>query len=288
MSAAIAVGLAGYANAQDPAAAPPFPVVNDLPEGWDMDGKGMPLDVLGAKIGMPRAEAVSSIAAGLEIDPATGHETGMETGVGDQYGVQVFFGYVQDWYVGKYPADGTKDWVGLYFTTGVTGERLTGIARTTEWPQGLQPRKPDIEKALVDKYGPPSFSQQSRHYWVFHKGAKYDFDAAIYDTLRRPTDEPVGCVYRVNGALTYNYEPVPPPGSPLARRGDAALQKDCNVVLMATLGGGSAEGLVGKLEISVAGFKRFYESAIATDVFLDEALAEKAAGSSGPSTAPKL
>ena len=96
MTAAAACALVGLACAQD-AGAPPFPLVNDLPEGWDMGGADMPIDVLGVKVGMPREQAVQTVMSGLEIDPNSIVESAQEKGIADQYGTQVFFKHVYWW-----------------------------------------------------------------------------------------------------------------------------------------------------------------------------------------------
>lgn len=290
---ATATLVAGVSVAQEPA--PPFPVVNDLPEGWDMGGAEMPVDILGVKIGMSREDAVRTAATAMEADPTTGRWQSQETGIGDQYGTQVFFRHDYLWQLTTNfgSREVASDLLSLYFTPGTSGERLAAFNRVTTWPGGggLEPRLPDVEKVLIEKYGPPSYRQSSHFYWAYHNGQKVEINDANFDffrKVRRSLDTPEACMSQNTGAVHYAYEEVPSPHSTLKRRGDEALKKDCNVVLFVKLNPGSSAGLVGSMEIHISAPKRIYENSVTTDAFLDKALEDAAAASSGPSTAPKL
>ena len=284
-----AVSISAFALAQEPA--PSFPVVNDLPEGWDMGGADMPVDILGVKIGMPREQAVATISSELPIDPTTIVESAQEKGIADQYGTQVFFKYVYWWNAWTPQGGASRDYVQLSFSTGISGERVTGIQRKTEW-SSEKPRVAAIEAALTTKYGPPTYSSDlgggKVFAWGYFQGQKFQIDEATARRLDATPDAP-GCLWNFLTVPTYDYEPEPMPGSAQGRRHFESLKKDCNVVMTVTISYDSdSPGLVRSMETLMAGPKRIYENFLATDVFLDKALEEAVGNASGGPAAPKL
>ena len=135
---AAALLLAGAAFAQAPGEAPPFPVQNDLPEGWEMNGAPVPLDILGVKIGMARAEAQAAAVAGMEVDASAGRLEEEETGISGDYGISAFFRYPWGVFVEKSSAD-SSDSLSLTLSTGVSGERVIAATRETRWQGEAQP-----------------------------------------------------------------------------------------------------------------------------------------------------
>ena len=291
MTAAAACALVGLACAQD-AGAPPFPLVNDLPEGWDMGGADMPIDVLGVKVGMPREQAVQTVMSGLEIDPNSIVESAQEKGIADQYGTQVFFKHVYWWNGSTNSAAPTQDYVQLSFSTGISGERVIGMTRRTSWSTDL-PRFPDLEQALTAKYGPPTYvakppNARASYYWGYYGGQKFTLDDAAAKRIDATAD-PSGCLWNLNAVPTYDYEPEPYPGSPTERRYIDKLKKDCNVVLAIVLQPDSdSPGLVRQMELLMVAPKRIAENFPATDAFLDKALEEEIAKGKAGAPAPKL
>lgn len=291
-----AVALAGSSPAQDPGPAPPFPVQNDLSEGWDMGGADMPIDVLGVKIGMPREAAVQAVSGNLQIDPNTIVESAQEKGISDQYGTSVFFKYVYWWNAATASSADTYDSIQLSFSTGISGERVTGLTRRTQWKSNA-PRLPDLEKALTDKYGTPSFAFDGNsggkvYYWGYYAGQKVALDDATGALLAAnrldPSADGPGCLWNIASVASYDYEPEAQPGAP-ERRHYEKMKKDCSAVMVITLApDSSAAGLVNVMELVVQGPKRIGENFIATDAFLDTALADAIANSSGGAPAPKL
>lgn len=289
LSAVAAIALAGAALAQNPGA-PPFPVQNDLPEGWDMDGADMPIDVLGVKLGMPREQAVQTVSSALAIDPNTIVESAQEKGIADQYGTQVFFTYVYWWNAATVSTGPSRDAVQLSFSTGISGERVTGMTRRTDWSSEL-PRLPDMEKALTDKYGPPTYVERgpnsSVYLWGYYAGQKFTIDEATARKIDATADA-AGCFWNLNVVPTYDYEPEAQPGMG-ERRQFEKLKKDCNAVLTIRLTNDyDSPGLVRIMELLLAGPKRINENFNATDAFLDKALEEAIANSSGGAAGPKL
>ncbi|BCW89361.1 hypothetical protein sos41_25220 [Alphaproteobacteria bacterium SO-S41] len=289
LSAVAAIALAGVALAED-ASAPPFPLQNDLPEGWDMGGADMPIDILGVKLGMPREQAVQVISAALPIDPNSIVESAQEKGIADQYGTQVFFKYVYWWNAATVSTGPSRDAIQLSFSTGISGERVTGMTRRTDWTSDL-PRFPDMEKALIEKYGPPTYAapgpNSSVYYWGYYTGQKFTIDDATAKKIDATADAS-GCLWNLNAVPTYDYEPEAQPGGP-ERRHFEKLKKDCNAVLMIRLTNDyDSQGLVRTMEVLLEGPKRINENFNATDAFLDKALADAIANSSGGPSGPKL
>lgn len=286
---AAAAMVSGFAFAQE--AAPPFPAVTDLPEGWDMDGADMPIDVLGIKLGMKREDAVKLVSSELTIDPNTIVESAQEKGIADQYGTQVFFKYVYWWNAWTPTGGPSRDYIQLSFSTGTSGERVTGVQRKTDW-SSEKPRVPDVEAALVSKYGEPTYVAKagggSVYAWGYYQGQKFTLDEAAARRIDATADAS-GCLWNFLTVPTYDYEPEPMPGSSQGRRHYETLKKDCNVIMTVTIqNDADAPGLVRSMETLMAGPKRIHENFVQTDLFLDQALDEAVKNSSGGAAAPKL
>ncbi len=280
-----AVSISAFAMAQEPGAAP-FPVVNDLAEGWETGGQPMPVDVLGLKIGTPREAAVAAAAAAMEADPATGILAESESGIAGEYGVSVVFRYPYQFRIEKAVGQ-QRDMVELYFTTGVSGERLSAIRRAIYWDGGEKPRMPDIVASLKEKYGEPSAANEgvgvSIYYWAYRDGQKVSVPPGTYVGEVSSTDEPKNCLAGpLTDMRTYAYLDE-------ASRAPQALLKSCTVTITAQVTEDYATpGLVGSFSVQMDGTARMYENAVATDAFLNGELAKKAGEAPSGPAAPKL
>lgn len=285
--------LAAMPVAAQPEPAPPFPVVADLPEDWDMGGAPVPLDVLGVRIGMKREDAVKALGASVTFDPNTIVESANETGIGDEYGTQVFFKYIYWWNASTGTGAVPREAALLSFSTGISGERVTGLTRNTSWETD-RPRMPDLEQALVGKYGPPTYANTDpsgimNFYWAYHAGQKFTLDDAAAAKVGSTPDAP-GCLWNLVGSVSsYSYKPEVDPAYGYGRRDGEAQKKDCNVVVYIRIDPHhSTPGLAATMETTMIGPKRIHENYSATDAFLDKALAEAVANAKGGAPAPKL
>ncbi len=292
---AAALLLAGAAFAQAPGEAPPFPVQNDLPEGWEMNGAPVPLDILGVKIGMARAEAQAAAVAGMEVDASAGRLEEEETGISGDYGISAFFRYPWGVFVEKSSAD-SSDSLSLTLSTGVSGERVIAATRETRWQGEAQPRRGDLIESILKKYGEPSFGDPNSSnpafsfQYVYHKGEKAVLPAGGNWAAKRVRDGSAnGCLFDAFGDYRYSYEPEPPNPAMGPRRERLMEKKDCSLVMTVNIYMSQTPGLVRSMEIQMQGLARKYENYISTDRFLEEQLKAKVDGE-GPveSKAPKL
>lgn len=294
MIAAATIALSGVALAQNPGEVPPFPLVNDLAEGWELGGQPVPLDVLGIRIGMPREQAQAAAIEGIGIDPTEGQLGEYEIGISGEYGISVFFRYPATFTANKNSEGGGQDFLMMIYTTGVTGERVAQVTRTLRWPDSQLPRRPDIEASVREKYGEPSLVDpnssdfMATSHWVYFKGEKITYPAGTR-TLGMPEagspDTCLGLMPDVAGPYAYNDQP----DGYGTRRKAQELMKDCGIVLSVTINGSMTPGLVESLSVTMTGPSRLFENGIATDKLLDEKLAEKLAGDSpAPAAGPKL
>ena len=279
-----AVSISALAMAQEPA--PPFPVVNDLADGWETGGQPMPVDILGLKIGMPRDAAVAAAATALEADPATGILAESESGIAGEYGVSVVFRYPYQFRIEKAVGQ-QRDMVELYFTTGVSGERLSSLRRAVYWDGGEKPRTADVVASLKEKYGEPSATNESQtvsiYYWAYRDGQKISVPPGTYVGDLSSNDVPENCLATsINGLRTYSYSDEGP-------RAIQALLKSCTVTIVAQVNEDySAPGLIGSMSVDLSGGARMYENAVATDAFLNAELAKKVSEQPSGPAAPKL
>lgn len=295
-SAVAAILLAGVAFAQDTGEAPPFPLVNDLPEGWETGGAPAPLDILGIQIGMPREAAQAAAMAGLSIDPAVDENrlSEMEIGISGEYGISVFFRYPASFTANKNGADGSQDFLMMNFTTAVSGERVSYVTRSLRWMGDQRPRLPDLVASVKEKYGEPSLADgfnsdtSTTFFWVYHKGEKVTYPAG---TMRGGSAEP-GSANNCLGLMSdianpYQYDDQPQ-SMHTPRKAQEAM-KDCAIVVEASISASNTPGLVDSLTVNMWGPRRIFENASATDKLLDEKLAEKLANDNpAPAAGPKL
>ncbi len=295
-SAVAAIALAGVAFAQNPNEAPPFPLVNDLAEGWETGGAPAPLDILGIKIGMPREAAQAAAMAGLSIDPAGDENrlSEMEIGISGEYGISVFFRYPASFTANKNGGAADQDFLQMTFTTGVSGERVSHVTRSIRWRGDQRPRLPDIIASVKEKYGEPSLTDDmnsdtfNTFYWVYHNGEKVTYPAG---TMRGGLPEP-GSAKNCLGLMSelanpYQYDDQP--DSMHTPRKAQEHMKGCSIVVEAAISAPSTPGLVESLTINMSGPARIFENATATDKLLDEKLAEKMANDNpAPAAGPKL
>lgn len=286
-----AVSISAFAMAQEPA--PPFPVVSDLAEGWETAGTPAPLDILGIKIGMPREAAQAAALAGIEGDPAESRLNESEVGVAGEYGIEVFFRYASGFTANKNTPTGGQDFLSMTFTTGVSGERVAVVERTLSWGAAELPRRPDIEASVKEKYGEPSWSDPnnnefaSNYYYVYFKGEKVSFPAGTTDFGQPAPGTADTCIRRLEGVGPYQFDDQP--GQPHTPRAAQAERRDCSIILKVTISGSTTPGLVSSLSASMSGVSRLYENAVATDDFLNKALADKMANDNpAPAAGPKL
>ncbi len=287
------VATVSIAAAQDPGAAPPFPLVNDLTEGWETSGTPAPIDVVGIKIGMPREAAQAAALAALETDASEGRLNELEVGIAGEYGIQVFFRYPSGYTANKNTPTGGQDFLSMTFTTGVSGERVAMLERTLRWGAAELPRRPDIEASVKEKYGEPSWVDPANnefmasYYYVYFKGEKVTYPAETTSFGAPELGSPDVCIRMMEGVGPYQFDDQP--GLAHTPRALQAERKDCSIVLKVTINGSTTPGLVDSLAVSMTGASRIYENATATDAFLTKALAEKmAADNPPPATAPKL
>lgn len=285
-----AVSISAIAMAQEPGAAPPFPVVNDLAEGWEMGGKPAPFDVLGVTIGMPREAAMAKADEGIKPTEYSKSLAEEETGIAGEYGIQVFYRYPWFYQSRSEEQGKTADQMLITFTTGLSGERVAGLEREIHWIDADAPRMPDLIKSLTEKYGEPSFGDLSKGsaYWVYYKGEKATLPPDGNWAATRTSDAPTACVFD-SPVQRYYYEPEPPVPP---KRDRLADRKDCSAVLSVVLyENKQVPGMVASMKIAMGGLQRQYENYMATDKFLEDELARKMkADSEAPpdSKAPKL
>lgn len=286
-----AVSMSAFAMAQD--AAPPFPVVNDLAEGWETGGTPAPIDVLGIKIGMPREAAQAAALTGIGVDASEGRLDEREVGVSGEYGISVFFRYPSTFTANKNTPTGGQDFLTMTFTTGVSGERVALLERTLRWGAAELPRRPDIEASVKEKYGEPSWTDpansefMSSFYYVYFKGEKVTYPAGTTSFGAPEPGTPDTCIRMMDGMGAYQFDDQP--GASHTPRAAQTDRKDCSIVLKVTINGSTTPGLVDSLAVSMTGASRVHENATATDAFLNKALAEKMANDNpAPAAGPKL
>lgn len=284
-----AVSISAFAMAQEPGAAPPFPVVNDLAEGWEFNGQPAPFDVLGITIGMPREAAMAKADESLQPTEYAKSLAEEETGIAGEYGIQVFYRFPWAYQARSEMPTGTVDSLFIHFTTGVSGERVSGLEREINWAGPDAPRMPDLIASLTEKYGAPSYGDLSKGsaFWIYYKGEKATLPEGNW-AGKRTKDAPTACAF--DGPVSrYYYEPEPP----VPPKRDRLLdRKDCSGVLLVVIyEDRGVPGMAKQMKITMGGLQRQYENFMATDKFLEDELAKKmGADSAAPpdSKAPKL
>ncbi|MFT3808716.1 MAG: hypothetical protein QM698_02240 [Micropepsaceae bacterium] len=241
-----AASLSAFAMAQE--AAPPFPVVNDLAEGWETNGAPAAIDVLGIKIGMPREAAQAAALAGVGVDASEGRLSESEVGVAGEYGIQVFFRYASGYTANKNTPTGGQDFLNMTFTTGVSGERVGIVERTLRWGAAELPRRPDIEASVKEKYGEPSWVDPANsefmasYYYVYFKGEKVTYPEGTTSFGAPAPGTSDVCIRMIEGVGSYQFDDQP--GQSHTPRAYQAERKDCSIILKVTINGSTTPGLV--------------------------------------------
>ncbi len=279
--------VSGTGMAQE--TAPPFPLVNDLPEGWEFAGQPAPVDVLGIKIGMPREAAEAAALAGMEAEASSGTVRAEEIGIAGDGGIQVMFYYPTGYWIDLTTPDGDQS-LRVKYTTGVSGERVALVERSVSWtntPADQRPRVSSVVASLTEKYGEPSFAPGPKPYdtsitmlWGYHKGQKLSLpaDTVPYDIV---ADSPEGCLKDVYIGQYTGYGS----NSPETQE----RLKDCSLIVSVNIQmHNGVQGTVYAMQLRMGGSSRWMENSKATDAFLEAELEKALAAPPAGGPAPKL
>lgn len=276
-----AVSISAFALAQD---APPFPVVNDLPEGWELSGGGGAVDVVGISVGMPREAAEAAVYSALEAAPGSIKPPQQKHSKRGKFGTSVDYTYFSGFAGEKRTGgrDGQREAIRLTYTTGVSGERVLSAMRTLEWPHEETPNLSDILAALTEKYGEPSVASHEPHhrrgtlFWVYANGQKVTY----------PTEAVAGeiphsqCPLWEDGWSNYSSYWNPP---------SMESVKDCAIVIEARyFSPPKSDELVKSLTVQVRGPSRAVENYNATDAFMSAEVSKKEEEATPEPSKPKL